>query len=37
MIRSRLTDNTGELIEVIRVADGRIAELWGARTSPAGT
>ncbi len=32
MIRSRLTDNTGELIEVIRVADGRIAELWGART-----
>ncbi|WP_007513108.1 nuclear transport factor 2 family protein [Pseudofrankia saprophytica] len=37
MIRSRLTDNTGELIEVIRVADGRIAELWGARTGPVGT
>ncbi|MCK9895955.1 nuclear transport factor 2 family protein [Frankia sp. AgB32] len=37
MIRSRLTDDSGELIEVIRVADGRIAELWGARTSPVGT
>jgi hypothetical protein len=37
MIRCRLTDNAGELIEVIRVADGRIAELWGARTSPVGT
>ncbi|MGF7234371.1 MAG: nuclear transport factor 2 family protein [Frankia sp.] len=32
MIRSRLNDGTGELIEVIRVADGHIAELWGART-----
>ncbi|WP_232295097.1 nuclear transport factor 2 family protein [Parafrankia sp. EUN1f] len=34
VIRSRLTNDTGELIEVIRVADGRIAELWGARTGP---
>ncbi|SNQ46155.1 conserved hypothetical protein [Frankia canadensis] len=34
VIRSLLTDKTGELIEIIRVADGRIAELWGARTGP---
>jgi ketosteroid isomerase-like protein len=39
MIHSRLNDGTGELgagelFEVIRVADGRIAELWGARTIP---
>ncbi len=31
-VRSSLNDNTGELIEIIRIADGRIAELWGART-----
>jgi len=37
VIRSRLTDNTRELIEVIRVAAGRIAELWGARTGSVGT
>ncbi|MCK9926616.1 ester cyclase [Frankia sp. Mgl5] len=37
VIRSRLTDNTAELIEIIRVADGQIAELWGARTSPRGS
>ncbi|KPM53713.1 hypothetical protein CcI49_10985 [Frankia sp. CcI49] len=37
VIRSRLTDGTGELLEIIRIAQGRIAELWGARTGPVGT
>ncbi|CUU59054.1 Ketosteroid isomerase-related protein [Parafrankia irregularis] len=37
VIRSRLTDGTGELLEIIRIAQGRIAELWGARTGPVRT
>ena len=34
-IRSRLNDGSGELIELLRIADGRIAELWGARVPSA--
>lgn len=32
-LRSRLSDGTGELFEILRIADGKIAELWGARTT----
>jgi len=32
-IRSRLSDGSGELFELLRINKGRIAELWGARTS----
>jgi predicted SnoaL-like aldol condensation-catalyzing enzyme len=33
VVRSRLNDHTGELLEILRIEDGRIAELWGARTT----
>lgn len=32
-LRSRLNDGSGELYELLRIADGRIAELWGARSA----
>ena len=32
-IRSRLSDGSGELFELLRINKGPIAELWGARTS----
>jgi predicted ester cyclase len=32
-IRSRLSDGSGELLELLRINKGQIAELWGARTS----
>lgn len=32
-IRSRLSDGSAELFEVLRINNGQIAELWGARTS----
>lgn len=31
VIRSRIIGGSEELIEILRIADGRIAELWGAR------
>jgi ketosteroid isomerase-like protein/predicted SnoaL-like aldol condensation-catalyzing enzyme len=33
VVRSRFSDHTGELLEILRIQDGRIAELWGARTN----
>lgn len=32
-LRSRLDDGSGELYELLRISNGRIAELWGARGS----
>lgn len=32
-IRSRLSNGSGELFELLRINKGQIAELWGARTS----
>ena len=32
-IRSRLSDGSGELFELLRIDKGQIAELWGARVS----
>lgn len=32
VVRSRARDQTGELFELVRIEEGHIAELWGART-----
>lgn len=29
-LRSRLSDGSGELFEILRISDGKIIELWGA-------